>query len=45
MKHAKTIDEAKQVSNSFGGTTWCHEEGKTYSINTVWHIMRATDNW
>lgn len=45
MKQAKTIDEAKQVSQSFGGTTWCHEDGKTYSVNTVWHVMRATDNW
>lgn len=44
MKQAKTIDEAKQVSQSFGGTTWCHEDGKTYIVNTVWHVMRA-DNW
>lgn len=44
MKQAKTIDEAKHVSQAFGGTTWYHEDGKTYSVNTVWHVMR-TDNW
>lgn len=41
----RSIDEAKQVSQAFGGTTWYHEDGKTYSVNTVWHVMRATDNW
>ena len=45
MKQVKTIDEAKQISEAFGGTTWCHEDGKTYSVNTVWHVMRTTDNW
>ena len=45
MKQAKTIEEAKQVSQSFGGTTWCHEDGKTYSVNTVWHVMTTGDWW
>nr|DAF23360.1 MAG TPA: hypothetical protein [Caudoviricetes sp.] len=45
MKQAKTIDEAKQVSEAFGGNTWCHEGGKTYSVNTVWHVMTTEDWW
>lgn len=40
-----SIEEAKQISKAFGGTTWCHEGGKTYSVNTVWHVMTTNDWW
>lgn len=39
-----SIEEAKQISKAFGGTTWCYEGGKAYSVNTAWHVMTA-DNW
>lgn len=39
-----SIEEAEQISKAFGGTTWCHEGGKTYSVNTVWHVA-TTNDW
>lgn len=39
------IEEAKQVSREFGGTTWYHEEGKTFAISTSWKIVNANGKW
>ena len=40
-----SIEEAERISKALGGTVWYHEGAKTYSINTVWHVMTINDWW
>lgn len=40
-----SIEEAKKVSETFGGTTWYHEGGKTFAIGTSWEIVSASGKW